>query len=318
MRYVKKPVINSSVCFLSLLIVCSAFFSCKSTNKIVGTSESPKFFKVGHRGTRGLMPENTIPAMERGIAEGANTIEMDVHVTKDGQVLVYHDASFNPDYTSMPDGSDIQKDQRQQHIFYQSNYSDIRKFVIGKKEYPAFPQQQRLSTYAPLLSELIDSVEAFTKAHSLPGVYYLIEVKSSERTDGIEQPAPGEFMKILMAVLNPKNLGNRLFIQSFDMRPLQVLHREYPEIKLGFLTDNKQASFEENIARLGFNPTFYNPNYSLVNTELVHKCHAGNMMIEPWTVNSFDDMKRMKALGVDGIITDYPNLFKELQASNLK
>jgi glycerophosphoryl diester phosphodiesterase len=116
-----------------------------------------------------------------------------------------------------------------------------------------------------------------------------------------------------MAVLTPKNLGHRLIIQSFDMRPLQVLHREYPHVILGFLTDNKQASFESNIERLGFNPAFYNPNYNLVNEELVKKCHAAKMMIEPWTVNTLEDMKKMKALGVDGIITDYPNLFKDLQ-----
>jgi len=259
------------------------------------------------------MPENTIPAMIRGISEGANTIEMDVHVTKDSQVIVYHDASFNPDYTSMPDGSDIKKENRQQYIFYQNNYTDIRKFIIGKKDYPAFPHQQKLSTYAPLLSELIDSVEMFTKTSAIAGVYYLVEIKSSERSDGIEQPAPEEFIKKLMAVLTPKNLGHRLIIQSFDMRPLQVLHREYPQVILGFLTDNKQAGFEANIERLGFIPAFYNPNYNLVNEELVKKCHAAKMMIEPWTVNTLDEMRKMKTLGVDGIITDYPNLFKDLQ-----
>jgi glycerophosphoryl diester phosphodiesterase len=96
------------------------------------------------------------------------------------------------------------------------------------------------------------------------------------------------------------------------MRPLQVLHHTHPELQLGFLTDNKTATFEENISKLGFNPALYNPNYKLVTEELVRKCHAAKMLIQPWTVNTREDMKKMKALHVDGIITDYPNLFRDL------
>jgi glycerophosphoryl diester phosphodiesterase len=277
-----------------------------------GNQSSPTFMKIGHRGTRGLMPENTIPAMERGIEIGANTVEMDVHVTKDGKVIVYHDESFNPDYTTMPDGSEIPKKERDKYTFYQMNYNEIRPFVIGKKDYPAYPQQQRIATYTPLLSELIDSVEAFTKSKNLPPVYYLVEVKSKEKTDGVEQPAPEEFMKILMKVLAPYHLGDRLIIQSFDMRPLKVLHRDYPNLLLGFLTGDRKASFEENINQLGFNPTFYNPEYKLADAELVRKSHAKGIRITPWTVNELQEMKRLKNLGVDGIITDYPNLFEKL------
>jgi glycerophosphoryl diester phosphodiesterase len=307
-----RNILSVKIFVLAATILSLSFSSCDSSKKSAGNKDYPAFFKIGHRGTRGLMPENTIPAMNKGLAVGANTIEFDVHISKDGQVLVYHDESFNPDYTTMPDGSDIPKEKRKDYTFYQNNYADIRKFIIGEKDYPLFPQQQRMASYTPLLSELIDSVEAYTKQHSLPAPYYLLEIKSKEKTDGFEQPAPEEYMKILMDVVNAKHLGKRLFIQSFDMRPLQVLHREHPELKLGFLTDNKTATFEENIAKLGFNPALYNPNYKLVTEELVRKCHAAKMLIEPWTVNTLEDMKKMKALNVDGIITDYPNLFRDL------
>ena len=306
----KDPVLAVLSC-IAILIIDG---SCSESGKMSKSDEKfPAFFQVGHRGARGLMPENTIPAMEKGIEAGANTVEMDVHLTKDGQVLVYHDESFDPNYTSMPDGADIPKDKRKDFTFYQMDYAQIRKFIIGKKDYPAFPQQQRLATYTPLLSELIDSVDAYTKAHRLPSVFYLIEIKSKEKTDGFEQPAPEEYMKILMQVLNQKNLKKRLFIQSFDMRPLQVLHREYPHIKLGFLTGDKKKTFEENLIRLGFTPFFYNPSSNLVTTELIQKCHSKNIMMEPWTVNTIDEMNKLKSMGVDGIITDYPNLFKQLQ-----
>src|SRR5205809_6796817 len=107
------------------------FFTSTAFKTDMSESEQPypRFFKVGHRGTRGLMPENTIPAMIKAIEVGANTIETDVHITKDGKVLVYHDESFNPDYTTKPDGSDIAKTDRQQYIFYQMNYAEIRPFI---------------------------------------------------------------------------------------------------------------------------------------------------------------------------------------------
>lgn len=291
--------------------LCCGAGACKTSSKAVArTTGYPAFFKVGHRGTRGLMPENTIPAMEKGIAVGANTVELDVHISKDGQVLVYHDESFNPDYTSMPDGSEIPKDQRKKYTFYQLNYPEIRKFIIGRKDYPAFPQQQRMDCYTPLLGEMIDSVEAYTRAHHFAPVYWLVEIKSKEKTDGYEQPAPEEYVKILLPVLDAARLGHRLIVQSFDRRPLQVIHRQRPDIQLGFLTEDKNKSFGENIRELGFDPAFYNPNYHLVTPALVKQCHDKKILIEPWTVETPEIMQQMKGLGVDGIITDYPNLLQ--------
>ncbi|MFB6456336.1 glycerophosphodiester phosphodiesterase family protein [Chitinophaga sp. Hz27] len=273
--------------------------------------QDPKVFKVGHRGTRGLMPENTIPAMYKGLEVGANTVEFDIHITKDGKVVVYHDASFTPSYTTKPDGSDIPAAERAKYTFYQMDYKDIRPFIIGEKAYPQFPEQQHMKSYAPLLGEMIDSVEAYTKKHKLPAPYYLLEIKSSEKTDGTEQPAPEEFITQMMKVKQLGKLGNRLYVQSFDMRPLQVMHRRYPNIKLGFLTGDKKASFEDNMKNLGFTPFFYNPSYDLVTAELVEKCHAQKMVIVPWTVQEAAKMLELRKLGVDGIISDYPNRFAE-------
>jgi glycerophosphoryl diester phosphodiesterase len=294
------------------LMMLETLLSCKANNKM-SNSSTTEFYKIGHRGTRGLMPENTITSMLKAIEVGANTIEFDVHVTKDKKVIVYHDESFNPDYTTMPDGSNIKAQDRKKYTFYQMEYKDIKPFVIGMKPYSPYPQQQRIATYTPLLTELIDSVEAFTKAKGLPRVKYLIEVKSKENTDGIEQPSPEEFMKIMMAELMPLKLGNRMIVQSFDMRPLKVLHAKYPSMALGFLTGDAKPTFEENINLLGFTPAFYNPHYGLVDQSLVQKCHSKGIKITPWTVNTIAEMKKIKQLNVDGIITDYPNMLKELE-----
>lgn len=281
-----------------------------TTSGTVMAQKLPSFYKVGHRGTRGLMPENTIPAMIKGIENSCNTIEFDVHITKDGQVVVYHDASFNPAYTTKPDGTEIPLETRKEYTFYKMNYSDIRPFVIGEKTYAEFPDQQRMKSYAPLLSELIDSVEAYTRSHHLPPVFYLLEIKSSEKTDGIDQPAPEEYIEKLMAVKQLKPLGKRLIIQSFDVRPLQVLNRRFPKIALGFLTGDKAPAAQQ-LEKLGFKPQFYNPHYSLVTKEVVDLCHTKNIQIVPWTVQEAAEMKALKALNVDGIITDYPNRFPD-------
>ncbi|MBO9730687.1 MAG: glycerophosphodiester phosphodiesterase [Chitinophaga sp.] len=297
------------------LSAISLLHACKTSKSITTAGNGyPAFYKVGHRGTRGLMPENTIPAMYKGLATGANTIEFDVHITKDGQVVVYHDASFTPSYTTSPDGKDIPAEKRADYIFYQMNYADIRPFIIGEKFYPAYPEQQKMRSYAPLLGEMIDSVEAYTKANHLPPAYYLLEIKSSEKTDGKEQPAPEEYITKLMAVKQLQPLGKRLLVQSFDMRPLQVMHRRYPDIKLGFLTDDKKNGFEEHLRQLGFTPFFYNPHYKLVTPELIGKCHDKHIQIVPWTIDDVTEMKRLKAMGVNGIITDYPN---RLQAAGI-
>ncbi len=302
---------NTRLSMAALTLAAASLAAFTVAKPAPGKGQDPKVFKVGHRGTRGLMPENTIPAMYKGLDLGANTIEFDIHITKDGQVVVYHDASFTPSYTTMPDGSDIPAADRAKYTFYQMNYSDIRPFIIGEKPYSAFPEQQRIRSYAPLLSEMIDSVEAYTKKHHLPAPYYLLEIKSSAKTDGVEQPEPEEYITKMMAVKQLKKLGNRLYVQSFDMRPLQVMHRRYPKIKLGFLTGDKKATFEDNMKGLGFTPYFYNPSYDLVTPELVGKVHGQNMVIVPWTVQEVSKMQELRKLGVDGIISDYPNRFQE-------
>lgn len=277
-----------------------------------GQMKKHSFYTIGHRGTRGLMPENTIPAMTKAIELGCNTVEMDVHITKDGQVLVYHDDSLNPDYTLLPDGSNIPAADRKKYTFYQMDYAYIRQFIIGTKKYPAFPQQQQMACYTPLLAELIDSVEHFTTTRKLAKVNYLIEIKSNPQTDGFEQPAPEVLVDKLMAVLKTKKLGSRLIIQSFDIRPLKVMHQKYPKVTLGFLTGDAKVSMKKNLTDLGFNPQFYNPHYGMVTPQMVDTCHTGGMLIAPWTVNEMAEMKKVKSLNVDGIITDYPNFFADL------
>ncbi|SFV27775.1 glycerophosphodiester phosphodiesterase family protein [Thermoflavifilum thermophilum] len=303
-----KNYYKENLCLLYFIIILTLLLGFKSLY-----FQKIKFYKVGHRGARGLIPENTIPSFKKAIEVGANTIEFDVHITKDGKVIIYHDASFNPDYTLKPDSTEIKQDERKTYTFYQMNYNEIRRFIIGVKKYKDFPYQELTKTYVPLLTEMIDSIEIFTKKYKYPKVTYLLEIKSDANTDGFEQPPPERYVEILMSQLRPylTKLKDRLFIQSFDIRPLKILHKRFPDIRIGYLTSDKLKKFDQNISELGFKPDLYNPNFRLVNMELVEKCHSNNIKIFPWTVNDSFEINRLINMHVDGIITDYPNFFND-------
>ena len=273
------------------------------------------FYNAGHRGARGLMPEETIPAMKKGLLEGANTLEFDLYVTKDDKLILHHDPSFNPDFEFLPDGSRIPASARSRYILYKMDYADIRSFVVGGQYYPDFPEQQRMASYVPLLSEMIDSIEQFIGKDQLPTVYYMPQIGGTPAKAGVTNPSPAAFVQLLMAVLKPylPRLKSRLIIQSFSALPLQLLHQQYPEIALAYLTASKTFTFEENIKRLTFNPDFYLPYFKLVTPTLVEQCHENNIKIVPWTVNDTMEMKRLMDLQVDGIITDYPDRLAKLR-----
>lgn len=270
----------------------------------------PQFDKQGHRGSRGLMPENTIPAMHKAIDLGVTTLEMDVVISKDKKVVVSHDPYFNSDITTTPDGKTLSKSEASKLLLYSMNYNEIKKYDVGLKPHPTFPRQQKIAVQKPLLSELIQSTEAYATQKGLKPLWYNIETKSKAGTDGINHPAPAEFVDLLVEILKKEDIENRTVIQSFDMRTLQVVHAKYPSIKTSLLMENNdKRTLDEQLKDLGYVPEIYSPHFALVTAALVKACHEKNMKIIPWTINTKADIERIKAMGVDGIITDYPDLF---------
>jgi glycerophosphoryl diester phosphodiesterase len=252
------------------------------------------------------MPENTIPAMLHAVDLGAKTLELDCVITADSKVAVSHDSYMSADIMLKPDGSTIDKADEKKYSLFKMTYDSIRAFDAGSKPHPQFPQQVKMKTYKPLLSALIDSVERYVKLHHLKPVYYNIETKSTPQGDGIYNPSPDVFVALLMDVINAKGIAKRVTIQSFDPRTLQVLHKTFPAQTTALLIGNKD-SFDDNITHLGFTPSIYSPYYTLVTAELVKKAHDSKVAVLPWTVNEPADMKAMSDLGVDGIISDYPD-----------
>ena len=293
---------------LLIILVIGMITSC-STTKYAMTKTNTIDFQA-HRGGRGLMPENTIPAILSVMDNNkVTTLEMDLAITKDKQVVVSHDPILNPIITTKPDGTFIKANEVNDHIIYQMNYEQLQKFDVGLKLHPGFVQQKKLAVAIPTLSDLIDSVE-LKGARIGRKMFYNIEIKSVDGKDIVEHPAPDEFVDLVVNLIKQKNIINRTTIQSFDIRPLKVLHQKYPRIQLAYLVEGKNTGdVKMKLDLLGFTPTIYSPEYKYITKETVDYCHAHKMKIIPWTVNTKIEIDALIALGVDGLITDYPNLF---------
>jgi len=275
-------------------------------------SMNDSFDKQGHRGCRGLMPENTIPAMLYALRTPVTTLEMDVVITKDKKVVLSHEPFFNHEITTKPDGKYVTEEEEKSLNIYQMTYEDVKKYDVGLKPHPRFPQQQKLKAVKPLLADVIDSVNNYMMMARRPFPYYNIETKCLPAGDGIFHPSPAEFVELLMAVIKEKDIEERVIIQSFDFRTLKYLHQKYPHIQTAALIEETdKRSLEAIIKELGFTPSVFSPAYRLVTDALVQKCHQRNIKIIPWTVNDKAKMDELKRMGVDGIISDYPDLFNE-------
>ena len=271
-------------------------------------SAQQKIMKQGHRGCRGNMPENTIAAMKKAMDLGVDVLELDVVISKDRKVVVSHDTYMSSDFMLKPSGDTISTAESKSLLLYAMNYDEIKKYDAGSKPHPQFPGQQHVKTYRPLLSELIDSVDRYAKEKKLPLPFFNIEIKSQPKGDNTEHPSTQEFVDLVLNVCKSKGIISRMNIQSFDIRPLQLLHQQQPEILLSYLTANIKT-IDENLQTLGFTPAFYSPYYKTVNKAAVDASHAKGMKIVPWTVNTTAEIRALQELGVDGIITDFPGLF---------
>ncbi|MGD9929457.1 MAG: calcineurin-like phosphoesterase C-terminal domain-containing protein [Mangrovibacterium sp.] len=260
-----------------------------------------------HRGGTGLMPENTTEAMLNAVEMGVNTLELDLRITEDNQVIVAHDAYFKSAYTKKPDGTPLTETEAKGLVFYRMNYADIAQYDTGSSYYAKYPEQQKLKTYIPLLSALIDSVENYASNNNLGPVQYNIEIKSDESLE-LQKLIPEykTFTDKAMEVLQRKKLGDRLLVQSFDTRTLNYLHNQYPGTRLAYLVANTET-LEQNLAKLSFTPDVYSPNFISVNQSLIKICRDAGMKVVPWTVDDKTDIQRIIDMQVDGIISNYPN-----------
>ncbi|UXP33409.1 glycerophosphodiester phosphodiesterase family protein [Reichenbachiella agarivorans] len=260
----------------------------------------------GHRGARGLMPENTIPAFIKALELGITTLELDLAVTKDGQLLVSHEPFMNHVFVLDSMGRDIPKVEETKHNIYEMTYAQVEKYDVGSKFHKHFPDQQKMVVAKPLLIDVVNAVNDYAAKHDIKDIRYNIEVKSLPVGDDKFHPTPQVFSDLVYDFINKHMNKNLLNVQSFDFRVLQYFHQNYPDIELAVLVENT-LPIEENLQELGFHPQKYSCYYPLLNEEKVKYLHSLNMKVIPWTVNETADMEKMISWGVDGIISDYPN-----------
>ncbi len=277
-------------------------------------AQKPAFDLQGHRGCRGLMPENTIPAFLKALDLGVNTLEMDVVISKDHQVVVSHEPYFNPDITSDPIGKQLSKDSKTN--LYLMNYTEIKKYDCGAIGNPNFPEQQKLPTYKPLLTDVFKAVSEHCKKNKISIPNYNIEIKSEEKEYDITQPQPAPFSDLVYAVISKNISLDKITLQSFDFNVLKHWHlriqkNKFKKTKLAALVANMKG-IEANLHDLGFSPDIYSPYFKLIDNEKVNLLHSKNISVIPWTVNEVSDIKTVIGFGVEGLISDYPNRVKAL------
>lgn len=262
------------------------------------------------------MPENTVPAFLKALEIGVNTLELDVVISQDKQVVVSHEPYFNADFTIDPTGKPVDKKEQKNLNLYKMPYAEIKRYDTGSKGNPNFPEQQKLKTYKPLLSEVIAQAEAYRKTHNLPAFSYNIELKSEPSEYTTSQPEPAPFSDLVYAVISRDLAPERVVIQSFDFAVLKQWHAQieagrYKKVRLAALVENIR-SVEKNLEDLGFTPDIYSPYFKFLSKDRIAALHQKGIKVIPWTVNMPDDMRRLLNDGVDGLITDYPDRAKNL------
>lgn len=265
----------------------------------------------GHRGCRGLLPENSIPAFLHALDfPEVITLELDLAVSKDKQLIVSHEPWFNPAICRKPNGDSITVNEAEKFLLYNLSAAEIKEFDCGSYGNSRFPQQERMKTWKPTLREVVEAVRRHPSGRGA-GIRWNIEIKSQADWDGIRHPPVEEFASLVIAELRALDIDHHCTVQSFDKRALQAMHRQAPDIALALLIENI-LGFDSNIKELGFKPAAYSPYFQLVSKKLVRKCHKNGIQLIPWTVNDVKSMRGLILLGVDGIITDYPDLIKSV------
>lgn len=302
----RKKLFNYSLAVLAFFAACHI-----SRKNVPPIAPQPETFDTqGHRGGRGLVPENTWPAMRTALDLGVVTLEMDAVITADKKVVLSHEPFFNHEISTHPDGKPVTEAEEKQLNIYRMPYADVALFDVGLRPHPRFPRQVKMKASKPLLADIIDSVRQYMMTSRRPFPYYNIETKCQPSTDNIYHPEPAEFVELLMKVIQEKDITERVIIQSFDFRTLQYLHEHYPNIKTAMLIEeNDPRDLTAQLKALGFTPYIYSPAYKRVTKELVNECQALQMRVIPWTVNSREEISQLRAMGVNGIISDYPDLF---------
>ena len=295
-----------------LVFMMAVAFGCSQKTNNTAMQVPENFDWQGHRGARGLLPENSIPAFLKALEFPIKTLELDVVISRDSQVVVSHEPWMSASICSKPDGRPVSEEEEKVSNIFQLKYAEIQQFDCGSRGNERFPEQSPMRVSKPLLSEAVQQVEAYCSNQSRELPFYNIEIKSRPEWDGVFTPDPQAFARLVVEKIEVLGIKSRTCIQSFDVRALQAVRQIDSTFVLALLVENTKG-LDQNLKELGFTPAVYSPYYQLISGNLVKETHERGMLLIPWTVNEITTMRGLINLGVDGIITDYPNLISEMK-----
>tara|TARA_B110000285_G_scaffold5442_2_gene5779 strand:+ start:9720 stop:10628 length:909 start_codon:yes stop_codon:yes gene_type:complete len=274
---------------LSLII----FLACLNTAYTQNTMRV-----IGHRGCRGIMPENTVAGFQKAIEDGSDGIEWDVVVNGEGKLVVSHEPYFHKDFCLDPEANEI-TDEKLYNI-YKMSQAKIATFDCGSKVHKNFPEQKKIFTTKPLLKEVVEQLQSRTR-----GKLILFEIKSDEPEYGISQPYPEAYVDLILKEVALYKLPNVVYM-SFDKNIIEELHKKAPELRLAYLTYLPKKSAKGYLKKLSFTPFALGMYHLTINKRKLKQLRSKEVSVYAWTVNDTKDAHKMMGLGIDAIITDYP------------
>ncbi|TGK09672.1 glycerophosphodiester phosphodiesterase [Leptospira selangorensis] len=272
----------------------------------------------GHRGARGLKPENTWPAFEEALSQGMTTIELDTVLTKDQKIIIHHDSESNPALCTKKDGSDIISKS-----IYELTLAELKELDCGTKKNPKFPEQISVpGTELLTIQEFFEKVQTWERTGKRKVIpKFNIETKFPNDSDSqVSNEILEAHVNLLIKAIETAKVIDRATIQSFYLPAISLVKKKNPKIKtsaLFSLTYPQGAAmkfgFGNSRRELVLNQTkelkadIISPYFLYVTDEFVSKAHSLGIKVIPWTVNDTKEMERLIEAGVDGIITDYPD-----------
>ncbi len=244
----KKPLVYLLIILaVALLIVVLVQVRAPSKDRQVTTAlpvanEIVAFDLQGHRGARGLLPENTLPAFVRALELGVTTLELDVVLTKDNEVVVSHEPWFSAEICSHPDGRPVTEDEQEKLNIFTMSYAQAAAYDCGRRGNPRFPDQQAMAASKPLLSEVLAVIEKRVASSAAKPVHYNIEIKSRPVRDGVHYASVRQYAQSLYDVLSRHGVLARTAVQSFDPRALEAMKKIDPMLNWCFLLRTQPVS----------------------------------------------------------------------------
>jgi glycerophosphoryl diester phosphodiesterase len=295
------------------------------------TSAAHALDTQGHRGARGLLPENTLPAFERALDLGVTTLELDCGITRDGVVVIAHDRALNPDFARDSTGHWIDAARTIRSL----TFDELQRYDVGRLK-PGTAYARRFATQQAIDGTRIPKLAALFALVSARGnatVRFNIETKLSPLAPE-DTVAPDAFVAALLGVIRRAGMASRVTIQSFDWRTLAVVQKAAPQIPTVYLSATGTAPHNvapgsawtaghDVAAHAGSVPRMvkaaggavWSPYYRELTQGAVREAQALGLKVVVWTVNAEADMRRLIAWGVDGIISDFPDVLVNVARS---